>query len=139
MEWQVHDNSLYAVLNRSLRLADRRKLQPWFRYLKLFLTALFKLPPTKQVLWRGIPEDLSALYPKGKQLAWWGVSSCSSSISVLQSPQYAGTSGARTMFSIESNRGKLIREHSYFQHEDEILLPPGIYLEVVDKFISGDG
>jgi len=49
MEWQVHDNSLYAVLNRTLRLADRRKLQPWFRYLKLFLTALFKLPYVKNI------------------------------------------------------------------------------------------
>jgi hypothetical protein len=44
MEWKIHENSLYAVLNRTLRLADRRKLQPWFRYLKLFLTAFYKLP-----------------------------------------------------------------------------------------------
>jgi hypothetical protein len=44
MEWKVSQNSLYAVLNRTLRSADRRKLQPWFRYLKLFLTAFFKLP-----------------------------------------------------------------------------------------------
>jgi hypothetical protein len=44
MEWNVHENSLYAVLNRTLRSADRRKLQPWFRYLKLFLTGFFKLP-----------------------------------------------------------------------------------------------
>ena len=44
MEWKVSENSLYAVLNRTLRSADRRKLQPWFRYLKLFLTAFFKLP-----------------------------------------------------------------------------------------------
>lgn len=44
MEWKVHENSLYAVLNRTLRLVDRRKLQPWFKYLKLFLTAFFKLP-----------------------------------------------------------------------------------------------
>ncbi|CAF3982810.1 unnamed protein product, partial [Adineta steineri] len=140
MEWKVHDNSLYAMLNRTLRLADRRKLQPWFRYLKLFLTAFFRLPPSKYgTVWRGIPEDLSSLYPKGKQFTWWGVSSCSSSISVLESSQYAGTSGARTMFSIETNSGRLIRPHSYFKHEDEILLPPGIYLEVIDKFSSADG
>jgi hypothetical protein len=44
MEWKVHENSLYAILNRTLRLADRSKLQPWFKYLKLFLTAFFKLP-----------------------------------------------------------------------------------------------
>ena len=96
---------------------------------------LFCLRPSEyRTVWRGIPEDLSSLYPKGKKFTWWGVSSCSSSISVLESSQYAGTSGTRTMFSIESDNGKLIRSHSYFKHEDEILLPPGIYLEVIDKF-----
>jgi len=44
MEWDVHEDSLYMLLNRTLRLADRAKLQPWFKYLKLFLTAFFKLP-----------------------------------------------------------------------------------------------
>jgi hypothetical protein len=44
MEWEITENSLYAVLNRTLRMADRRKLEPWFKYLKLFLTAFFKLP-----------------------------------------------------------------------------------------------
>jgi hypothetical protein len=44
MEWGVHEHSLYMVLNRTLRLADRTKMQPWFKYLKLFLTAFFKLP-----------------------------------------------------------------------------------------------
>jgi hypothetical protein len=39
IEWNVHEKSLYMVLNRTLRLADRTKLQPWFKYLKLFLTA----------------------------------------------------------------------------------------------------
>jgi hypothetical protein len=44
MEWGVHEHSLYMILNRTLRQADRTKLQPWFKYLKLFLTAFFKLP-----------------------------------------------------------------------------------------------
>lgn len=44
MEWRTPENSLYAVLNRTLRMADRRKLHPWFTFLKLFLTAFFKLP-----------------------------------------------------------------------------------------------
>jgi hypothetical protein len=44
MEWDIHENSLYVVINRLLRLADRGKLRPWFKYLKLFLTAFFKLP-----------------------------------------------------------------------------------------------
>jgi hypothetical protein len=44
MEWKKSENSLYAVLNRTLRMVDRRKLERWFKYLKLFLTAFFKLP-----------------------------------------------------------------------------------------------
>ncbi len=43
------------------------------------------------------------------------------------------------MFSIQTNSGKHICGHSYFETEDEILLPPGIYLKVVDVLNSGDG
>jgi hypothetical protein len=49
IEWDVHENSLYMLLNRTLRLADRAKLQPWFKYLKLFLTGFFKLPLVKNM------------------------------------------------------------------------------------------
>jgi hypothetical protein len=52
---------------------------------------------------------------------------------VLESERYVGTSGPRTMFSIETNSGKLISGHSYFRKEDEILLPPGRYFKVIDK------
>lgn len=44
MEWNESSESLYAILNRTLRTPERNLLRPWFRYLKVFLTALFKLP-----------------------------------------------------------------------------------------------
>ncbi|CAF0871625.1 unnamed protein product [Adineta steineri] len=140
MEWAKHDNSLYMKLNQTLRLVDRSKLTPWFKYLKLFLTAFSKLPPRKDTLvWRGVREDLSALYPKGKEFAWWAFSSCSAAIDVLESPDYLGKSGTRTIFSIQTHSGKLIRAHSYFDNEDEILLPPGIYLKVVGSLNPATG
>ena len=83
------------------------------------------------LVWRGVRENLSDLYPQGKEFAWWALSSCTASINVLESPNYLGKSGARTMFSIQTNKGKLIRAHSYFENEDEILLPPGMYLRVI--------
>lgn len=43
------------------------------------------------------------------------------------------------MFAIETNSGKLIRLHSYFNHEEDTVLPSGIYLEVIDKFSSAYG
>ncbi|CAF3367332.1 unnamed protein product, partial [Rotaria sp. Silwood2] len=96
-------------------------------------------PSEHHIIWRGVPEDLSALYPKGKKFAWWAVSSCTAAISVLESPLYLGTSGERTMFSIQTTSGKCIKAHSYFQQEDEILLAPGRYFEVIDKLSSADG
>ncbi len=42
------------------------------------------------------------------------------------------------MFSIQTNSGKLIRGHSYFENEDEILLPPGRYLKVIGSLNPAD-
>ncbi len=87
----------------------------------------------------GVREDLSALYPKGKEFVWWALISCTASIDVLESPNYLGKSGTRTIFSIQTNSGKLIRAHSYYENEEEILLPPGIYLKVTDSLNLADG
>ncbi|CAF1374987.1 unnamed protein product, partial [Didymodactylos carnosus] len=133
MEWDIGEASLYAYLNRALREADRRKLVPWFPYLKLLLTALYKLPSVQDTVWRGVREDLSLEYQPGKKKAWWALSSCTATVNVLELPMYVGTEGKRTIFSIQCLNGKMIRQHSYFQKEDEILLLPGTYLEVVSQ------
>ena len=44
MEWRKHQNSLYMILNKTLRTPDRDKLLPWFKYLRLLLTGFFRLP-----------------------------------------------------------------------------------------------
>ncbi|CAF3813281.1 unnamed protein product, partial [Rotaria sp. Silwood1] len=88
MEWDESESSLYAKLNRILRAPERRLLKPWFRYLKLFLTALYKLPSVDCQLWRGVKEDLSHLYPKGEFRIWWSFSSCTTALDVLQRPNF---------------------------------------------------
>ena len=47
MQWADPWESLYVQLNRTLRNEERNNLKPWFLYLKLFLTALYKLPSIK--------------------------------------------------------------------------------------------
>ncbi|CAF1140059.1 unnamed protein product [Adineta ricciae] len=139
-EWNIHENSLYIVLNRTLLLADCTKLRPWFKFLKLFLTAFFKLPPSEHTLvWCGVREDLSGLYPKDKEFAWWAFKSCTASMSILETSNYLGKTGTGTIFSIQTSNGKDIRAHSYFDNENEILLPLGIYLKVVDNVSRPDG
>jgi hypothetical protein len=40
------------------------------------------------------------------------------------------TAGERTLFSVEAINGRIIRAHSHFDYEDEILLLPGTFMAV---------
>jgi hypothetical protein len=127
--------SLYQSLNQSLRAENRDELKPWFSFLKLFLTALHKLPSHSKIVWRGVRDvDLTSKYKTGTKFAWWGVSSCTTNIEVLESNQFLGKKGQRTLFSIECINGKSVAPHSYFKNtEKEIILMPGSYFEVVGQ------
>jgi hypothetical protein len=122
MEWEPTEKCLYFALNAALRSEDRRKLRPWFSYLKLILTALFRLPSNRHFVYRGVKMDMSEQYPKDKTFIWWAFSSCTSSIEILEKPQFLGGTGARTLFTIDCNSGKDISRHSFYQSEKEILL-----------------
>lgn len=133
--------SLYYVLNQSLRTENRQDLIPWFLYLKLFFTGLYKLPSQSRRVWRGIRDvDLSAKYKVGTKFAWWGISSCTGDMEVLESAQFLGKSGKRTLFSIDCINGKSISKHSYFKNkEEEIILMPGSYFKVLGQLNPAPG
>ncbi|CAF1224295.1 unnamed protein product [Didymodactylos carnosus] len=137
MEWEPHSQCLYFVLNTALRAENRQELKPFFPYLKLFLIALLKLPSEKRTVWRGVKLNLSEQYVKGNTVTWWGLSSCTESISVLESPQFLGKSGTRTLFNIECENGRIIRRHSYYPKENEILLLPATQFQIIDKIDIG--
>ncbi|CAF1482365.1 unnamed protein product [Didymodactylos carnosus] len=63
MEWDESNKSLYSQLNRALRAVDRETLIPY--YLKLFLTALHKLPSIRATVWRGVKTNISSSYRSG--------------------------------------------------------------------------
>ncbi|CAF2940458.1 unnamed protein product [Rotaria sp. Silwood2] len=130
IEWEEPHDSLYTLLNRTLRSSERKALKPWFSYLKLFLTALYKLPSTKGVIWRGIRGDVYDQYNIDQ--VWWGVSSCTETMQVME--RFVGRSGVRTLFTIECISGKAIGAHSFYKNENEIVLMPGTYLRVKDKW-----
>jgi hypothetical protein len=128
-------SSLYVLLNQSLRAENCEELIPWFSFLKLFLTALHKLPSQNKIVWRGVKNlDLSSKYKIGTKFAWWGVSFCTTHIQVLESNEFLSKDGERTLFSIECINGKSVANHSYFKNtEKEILLMPGSYFEVIGQ------
>jgi hypothetical protein len=134
MEWPPGYDSFNTLLNQKLRSEKRNELIPWYTYLKLFLTALYKLPSLKKIVWRGIRGDASHLYRS--DFIWWGISSCTNSMEVAE--RFVGRSGVRTLFKIDCVNGKAIKSYSLYKDEEEILLMPGTYLRVIDKCSRAD-
>ncbi|CAF1628580.1 unnamed protein product, partial [Adineta ricciae] len=76
IEWDRPHRSLYSMLNYTLKNENREKLRPYFRYMKLFITALVKLPCVPPLtVWRGVTKDLSQEFPPGTPVTWWAFSS----------------------------------------------------------------
>jgi hypothetical protein len=131
IEWEGPHRSLYSMLNYTLKMANREELRLYFKYLKLFLTALTKLPCVPPLtVWRGVTKNLSADFPPRTLVTWWSFSSCTTEMTVLENNMYLGYTGERTLFSVEVINGRTIRAHSHFVTEDEILLLPGTHMVV---------
>ena len=126
IEWNKPHRSLYSMLNYNLKNNNEEQLRPYFKYMKLFLTALVKLPcDPPSTIWRGVTKDLSAQFLPGTSVTWWVFASCTTALTVLENNTYLGNTGKRTLFSVETINGRTIRAHSHFVNEDEILLLPG--------------
>jgi hypothetical protein len=92
-------------------------------------------------VYRGVKADLSAQYPKDREVTWFQFSSCTCDIQVEQSEQFCGSSGTRTLFSIEltTGRARIITKFSLVPSEAEVLLPPNSRFKVVSQFDAGNG
>jgi hypothetical protein len=126
MEWG--DTTLYRVLNKALRSENRQALKIWFPYLKLFDTALNKLPTVKEILWRGVPLDIGKNFTKNQLVTWWSVNSCSSSVNIINN--FLENDKNSTLFLIEAVNGKKISGYTEFESEDEVILRMGTQFRV---------
>jgi uracil DNA glycosylase len=124
------ESCFYRQMNATLRDADRTRIRPYFPYLRLFFAALSRLKGQPTSLWRGVALDLRAQYPKGRTISWWGVSSCTSKLSVARA--FLGGSGRRTLFEVTPIQAVSIRSFSAFTGEEEYILAPGAQLKVTD-------
>ncbi|CAF3627266.1 unnamed protein product [Adineta steineri] len=125
---EAGEYSFYVALNRALRDEERKKITPWFSYLKLFDTALEKLPTVKGCIWRGVPRNVSQDYVMGDVKIWWSVNSCSSVIKVVE--DFLNSNDDSTLFMIEAANGKDLTGYTNFPHEEEVLLKMGTKLRV---------
>ncbi|CAF4645691.1 unnamed protein product, partial [Rotaria socialis] len=139
MTWEPPTECLYMILNDILRTKDRQqKLAPWYLYLRLFLNALFRLPLLPTMAYRGVKLDLKNRYIEGETIVWWGFSSCTTSMGVLQSDLFLGKSGTRTMFTLQCKSARDIRKHSFFPTDDEVLLMAATQFKIVSSLDQGD-
>ena len=136
----TQESEIYKELNLRLRGRNRAELKPFFPYLKLLLSGLYKLPLINVPLYRGVKQDLSEMYIKKrtKKVFFWGFSSASASMEVLASPLFLGDSGPRTMHCINANAVD-IRDFSAMPQEDERLILPGTCLIVDGVLDVGHG
>jgi hypothetical protein len=139
MEEQSQEKPPYAILNAILRSGNEDELEPWLLYLKLFHTALSRLPSARQIVCRGVKCDMGRGYTTGQTKAWSSFSSCTTSINVLQTEQFLGRTGPRTMFVIDCISGKDICNHTDYSHEAEILFLPGVEFKVIGCMDQGNG
>ncbi|CAF1406503.1 unnamed protein product [Adineta steineri] len=121
MEWG--EQTLYRVLNQTLRNENRHLLKVWFPYMKLFDTALNKLPTVREVVWRGVSEDIGKNFTKNQTITWWTINSCSLSVNVIKG--FLGNEKHSTMFLIEAVNGKKVSGYTELESEDEIILKMG--------------
>jgi hypothetical protein len=126
MEWG--DDTLYRILNEALRSENRQALKIWFPYLKLFDTALDKLPTVKEVIWRGISLDIGKDFIRDQIITWWSVNSCSSSVDVIK--KFIENDKKSTLFLIEAVNGKKVSGYTEYENEDEIILKIGTQFRV---------
>jgi hypothetical protein len=92
-------------------------------------------------VYRGVREDLRSTYKKGRTVTWHGFSSCTSSLEVLQSEQFCGASGQRTIciIALTQGRARWIADVSMVETEDEVLLPPNTRVRVDSTLDAGNG
>lgn len=124
----TQESPVYKVLNAMLLAGDRGPLKQWFPFLKLFLTALHKLPACPGTYFRGVSADIASQYKKGKRKVWWAFSSSTATIEALGDFMKPGE--PRVLFSLDVQRAVNINKFSSFAKEDERLLLAGIPLQV---------
>ncbi|MGW6968306.1 ADP-ribosyltransferase domain-containing protein [Streptomyces zaomyceticus] len=124
------ESAFYREINAVLRSPDRERLTPYLPYLRLLFSAVETLPAQTRPLWRGVALDLRSQYPVGRTVAWWGVSSCTSELSVARA--FLGSRGKRTLFEVTPARAVGIRRFSAFTGEEEYILTPGTQLQVTE-------
>lgn len=126
MEWG--NQSVYRMVNEALRTKELNIIKPWFQYVKLFITAILKLPAYTGNAWRGENHSITQRFQKNHKCIWWTITSCSLTLDIMD--EFIGDQG--TFLAIEVKNARSIIGYSYHPQEEEVILLPGTSLQVLN-------
>ena len=131
--------SFRVILSETLKSPTQQTLSPWFPYLRLFIHALSKLPSLSELpsgplhtVYYGLQEDAPKEYQKDEIIIWWDFLSCTSSIEVLQNSM--DENRPRSIFIIECDSAKDIRNYLWNEDQNKIILYPARRFQVISSF-----
>lgn len=123
---EIGEKSIYKLLKQTLRY-DGDLCKNWVSYLRLFYSALEKLPGYSGECWQGTASSVSNKVKQDDKIIWYGVNSCSKSLDYIRKNCVDKTG---TLLKISSNRFKDVSLCSNDCDTGEVLLPPGTILQV---------
>lgn len=116
-------------LNKVLRSKDRAGINDWLPYLKLFVSALEKLPPFQGTIYCGFPDNASDRLID--QYIFWGFNSCVTAASEIT--DVLRPCNQKTIFHIKCMNARSIHSYASDKNEYEVLLVPGTCLKILGK------
>jgi hypothetical protein len=114
------ESPFYPALNRALGSKDRALCRPFFKYLRLALGAMYRLPLVRGLFARGIRNPAAADYQPGRpDFVWWAFTSTTQNVAVTK--DFLGD-GPRMLFMIDGT-GVDISPYSAIPEAEVIVLP----------------
>lgn len=135
---------LFKYMNDICYTPSRAGLEELVDYMWLLLHSMAALEPIgNRTVYRGVKKDLTAKYNKdseGAEVTWHSFTSCTRKLGLMDDPNFCGTSGKRTIFSVHltQGQGRYIAPYSNFPNEEEVLLPPGCRFRIESVTQQGD-
>ena len=139
---QLGNESVYEVINRSLRDQDRNALWPFRNFIWMLMHALNGCECYNgRLVYRGVKRNMSQLFVCGEVVVWHQFSSCTCNLEQEESELFCGKSGDRTVFIIEltTTRAREVSQYTFYPNEQEVILPPNSRFLVVSKVDLGNG
>ncbi len=135
MQWS--DECLYDHLQAAWRSKDRSELKPWFKYLKLFKTALDKLPNANREIWQGTSYDerLKEQLLSNSLPLYSSMGSCSPSEKELKEHLEQNGDTKIILIGYESVNGKSVTGYTANSWE-EVMMWPGMKLGVTKYVVD---